>query len=52
MKICLCSIYGYVYDRELGDPENGIEPGTAFQNLREKWCCPVCGAEKEDFESE
>lgn len=44
---CVC---GYVYDPETGDPENGIDAGTAFADLPEDWVCPVCGAAKENFE--
>ena len=43
---CPC---GYVYDPEVGDPDNGIEPGTAFEDLPEDWSCPVCGLEKDAF---
>ena len=44
-----CDICGYVYDPEKGDPDNGVEPGTAFENLPNNWVCPECGAEKSDF---
>ncbi|MEC4985778.1 MAG: rubredoxin [Oscillatoria sp. PMC 1068.18] len=47
-----CNLCGYVYDPEAGDPDNDIKPGTAFENLPEDWVCPVCGAGKEEFESE
>ncbi len=43
---CPC---GYVYDPEVGDPDNGIEPGTAWDDLPDDWCCPVCGLEKAAF---
>ena len=46
----VCKVCGYVYDPMKGDPENGIEPGTSFNDLPESWVCPVCGAGKEDFE--
>lgn len=45
-----CQLCGYIYDPELGDEDSGIEPGTAFENLPEDWVCPLCGAEKCDFE--
>ena len=48
--IWICTICGYEYDPEVGDPDNGIEPGTAFEDLPEDWVCPLCGAGKEDFE--
>lgn len=48
----VCSVCGYVYDPEDGDPDNGIEPGTSFASLPDDWTCPVCGAEKALFEKE
>ncbi len=46
----VCSVCGYVYEPELGDPENGIAPGTAFEDLPDNWTCPICDAEKDMFE--
>ncbi|MBW2049126.1 MAG: rubredoxin [Deltaproteobacteria bacterium] len=48
----VCSVCGYVYDPEDGDPDNGVEPGTSFEDLPDDWTCPVCGAEKGLFEKE
>lgn len=45
-----CTVCGYVYDPEVGDPDSGIEPGTAFEDLPDDWVCPECGVGKEDFE--
>ncbi|MBE0501617.1 MAG: rubredoxin [Desulfuromonadales bacterium] len=45
-----CVICDYIYDPELGDPDNGIEPGTAFDDLPEDWVCPLCGADQSNFE--
>ena len=45
-----CSLCPYVYDPQLGDPDNGVEPGTAFEDLPADWVCPECGADKEFFE--
>ena len=45
-----CTVCGYVYDPELGDPDNDIAPGTPFEELPDDWVCPVCGAAKSDFE--
>ncbi|HHW41376.1 MAG TPA: High molecular weight rubredoxin [Syntrophomonadaceae bacterium] len=45
-----CTVCGYVYDPAEGDPENGVAPGTAFEDLPEDWVCPVCGAGKDEFE--
>ena len=47
--VCPC---GYEYDPTVGDPENGIAPGTAFEDLPEDWTCPVCGLDKDAFEKE
>ena len=44
-----CLICGYIYDPELGDPDNGVKPGTAFEDIPESWVCPLCGAPKSDF---
>ena len=45
----ICTVCDYVYDPEMGDPENGIEPGTSFEDLPEDWVCPLCGVGKEEF---
>ena len=45
-----CIPCGYVYDPYEGDPENGITPGTVFEDLPDDWECPVCGAGKDEFE--
>jgi len=50
MKKYLCKLCGYVYDPAVGDPDNNVPPGTAFDKLPEGWVCPVCGAGKEEFE--
>ena len=44
-----CEACGYVYDPNLGDDIHGIEPGTAFKDLPEDWCCPVCNVDKSMF---
>ena len=45
----ICEVCGYIYDPEVGDPDNGIAPDTDFGDLPEDWECPVCGAGKIDF---
>ncbi|HVP35739.1 MAG TPA: rubredoxin [Terriglobales bacterium] len=45
-----CIICAYIYDPALGDPDNGIKPGTPFEQLPDEWLCPECGAEKDQFE--
>ena len=49
MKKYQCDLCTYVYDPATGDPGNGVEPGTAFEDLPDDWVCPDCGAEKTDF---
>jgi len=50
MEKYTCTICGYVYDPEKGDPESGTPPGTAFEDLPDDWTCPICGADKSQFE--
>ncbi|EUB12954.1 rubredoxin [Shuttleworthella sp. MSX8B] len=45
-----CIPCGYIYDPKVGDPDHGIAPGTAFEDLPDDWTCPVCGASKDQFE--
>lgn len=49
MKKYVCDVCGYIYDPEVGDPDGGIEPGTAFEDIPEDWVCPECGVTKENF---
>jgi len=49
MKKYVCDACGWVYDPQKGDPENGIKPGTPFEQLPEDWVCPECGAGKDQF---
>ena len=52
MKKYVCTACHYVYDPAKGEPENGIAPGTAFEDLPEDYTCPLCGLGKEVFEEE
>jgi rubredoxin len=52
MEKYVCSVCGYVYDPADGDPDNGVAPGTRFSDLPGDWVCPVCGADKSQFEKE
>lgn len=52
MEKWVCTVCGYVYDPAEGDPDNGIKPGTPFEELPEDWECPVCGVGKDEFEKE
>ena len=49
MKKYVCSVCGYIYDEAAGDPDNGIAPGTAWEDVPEDWVCPTCGLGKESF---
>ena len=50
MKKYVCQVCGWEYDPAVGDPDNGIAPGTSFESLPEDFVCPVCGAGKDEFE--
>ena len=45
-----CLACGYIYDPAVGDPDNGVPAGTAFEDLPDDWVCPECGAEKDMFQ--
>ncbi len=49
MQKYVCNVCGYIYDPVKGDPANGVEPGTPFEETPDGWVCPVCGAGKEEF---
>lgn len=46
----VCKVCGYIYDPNRGDPDNGVKPGTPFEALPHGWVCPICGADKDQFE--
>lgn len=46
----MCLLCGYIYDEEKGWPDDGIEPGTRWEDIPMTWRCPECDATKEDFE--
>jgi flavin reductase (DIM6/NTAB) family NADH-FMN oxidoreductase RutF/rubredoxin len=50
MKKYRCIMCSYIYDPAIGDPDNGVKPGTSFENLPADWVCPDCGAGKDEFE--
>lgn len=45
-----CTVCGYIYNPEEGDPDNGIKPGTSFEDISDDWVCPICGVGKDQFE--
>jgi len=50
MQKYVCLVCGYVYDPAEGDPDGDVEPGTKFEDIPDDWVCPVCGADKSEFE--
>ena len=48
----VCTVCGYVYDEETGDPDNGIAPRTKWDDVPDSFTCPLCGVGKEQFEKE
>ena len=50
MKKYTCTVCGYIYDEAEGDPDNGVQPGTPWEELPEEWVCPLCGVGKDLFE--
>ena len=49
MEKYICSACGYIYDPAVGDPDNGVAPGTAFEAVPDAWTCPICGVGKYMF---
>ena len=45
----VCDVCGYEYDEAIGDADNGIAPGTKWEDLPEDWVCPLCGVGKDNF---
>ncbi len=52
MQKYVCDACGWVYDPAVGDPDNGVAAGTAFEDLPDDWMCPECGAAKSEFSPE
>ena len=46
----MCLLCGFIYNEADGWPDDGIAPGTKWDDVAEDWVCPDCGATKEDFE--
>ena len=49
MKKYVCDVCGYIYDPAKGDPDNGVKPDTAWEDIPASWVCPDCGASIKDF---
>jgi len=52
MKKYVCSVCGYIYDEEKGEPDEGIAPGTRWADIPDTFTCPDCGASKDMFEEQ
>lgn len=52
MEKYVCDVCGYVYDPAVGDPDNGVAPGTAWADVPEDWVCPLCSVGKDSFSAE
>ncbi len=48
----VCSICGYIYDPEAGEPDSGVAPGTAWEDVPDDFVCPLCGVGKDQFEAQ
>ncbi len=49
MKKYKCTVCGHIYDPAEGDPDSGIAPGTAFEDIPDDWECPVCQVSKDEY---
>ena len=49
MKKYVCDVCGYIYDEEIGDPDNGVEAGKKWEDVPEDFLCPLCGVGKDEF---
>ena len=49
-RVYMCVVCGFIYEEEFGLPEEGIEPGTRWEDIPDTWMCPDCFAYKEDFD--
>lgn len=52
MEKYVCEVCGYVYDPAVGDPDNGIAPGTKFEDFPADWVCPLCSVDKTNFKKQ
>lgn len=50
--VMVCDACGWVYKVEEGDPDNGVAPDTAWEDVPDDWECPLCGLEKDGFVEE
>jgi rubredoxin len=46
----MCVVCGFIYDEAEGLPDEGLEPGTRWEDIPDTWTCPDCGVTKDDFE--
>lgn len=48
-RVWECAVCGFMYDEARGWPEEGIAPGTRWDEVPDDWLCPECGVCKADF---
>ena len=46
----MCVVCGFIYKEAEGWPQDGIAPGTRWEDVPSTWSCPDCGVTKDDFE--
>ena len=49
-KVWQCRTCGYLYDEAAGDLNEGLAPGTRWDEIPDDWECPYCGTPKSDFD--
>ncbi len=50
MKTWICNVCGLIYEEEKGWPQDGIAPGTKWEDVPADWMCPECGVSKAEFD--
>lgn len=46
----ICTCCGYIYDPARGDEMTQVDAGVAFEDLPEAWVCPLCYADRDQFD--
>ena len=50
MRKWQCIVCGWIYDEAEGYADEGIAPGTSWDDVPQDFVCPECGVGKDDFE--
>ncbi|MFC5476076.1 rubredoxin [Paraherbaspirillum soli] len=48
-KTLMCLVCGWIYSEKDGEPDEGLAPGTRWDDIPDSWVCPECGVGKIDF---